>query len=253
VISSGGTAGFRTTLTAGLLTIDLDRPPANVIDLGLASGIRSAIQKASAAGGELLLLRGEGRHFCAGVDIADHIPERIETMLRSFHGLIQELLDFPGVTVACVQGACLGGGLEVALACDLVVVADDAQLGFPEIDLACFPPVAATWLPDLVGTAAAADWILTGRRFSGREALARGLVCRSVPARELSSEGRRLVEGLQAKSRSARAAALGLLRRPKRLSLSEAEEAYRRLSGSEDLRRAVARYLAARPAKERRK
>jgi cyclohexa-1,5-dienecarbonyl-CoA hydratase len=235
----------------GFVAIDLVRPPANVIGIELARELREAIEQAAARGAEILLLRGRGPHFCAGVDIADHTPEKIESMLVSFHGLVNALLDFPGVTVAAVQGACLGGGAEIALVCDLVVAADDAQFGFPEIDLACFPPVAVTLLPALVGAARAADWILTGCRFSGREALARGLVARSVPARDLSSEIDRLVDALQRKSAPARAGALPLLRKSKRAPLADAEAAYRRLAGSEDLRQAVARYLAARPGGER--
>src|SRR5262249_61903921 len=101
---------------------------------------------------------------------ADHVPEpaRIETMLSAMRGALEALVASEAVTLAAISGACLGGGAEIVSACDLVLVAEDARVGFPEIRLACFPPGAAALLPGRIGEARANEWILSGRVVSGR-------------------------------------------------------------------------------------
>ena len=193
----------------------------------------------------MLCLRGLPRAFSAGVEVAEHEPdpEAIETMLAAMRRVLEALLAVPAVTVASVSGACLGGGAEIAAACDLVVAAEDAKLGFPEIRLACFPPAASVLLPAAIGGARAADWILTGRTVSGKEAADAGLVSRAVPEGSLEAAVDALAGELTAMSPPALAAARELLREPRRRALASllplAEESYRGLAGSEDLRRAV--------------
>src|SRR5262249_60832725 len=87
------------------------------------------------------------------------------------------------VTLAAVRGYCLGGGAELAMACDIVVTAESAHWGFPEIRLGCFPPVAAAALAAVVGQKRAAELVLTGRTFDGREAGELGLAKRAGPGR----------------------------------------------------------------------
>jgi cyclohexa-1,5-dienecarbonyl-CoA hydratase len=158
-------------------------------------------------------------------------------------GVLEALIDSPAVTLASVSGACLGGAAEILCACDLVLAADDARVGFPEIRLACFPPGAAALLPLRIGEAAAAEWILGGETRSGREAAECGLASRAVPSDRLEAETERLASRILSASPAALALALDLLRRRRREALRkrlpEAEDAYRRLAGSEDLARAV--------------
>jgi cyclohexa-1,5-dienecarbonyl-CoA hydratase len=97
------------------------------------------------------------------------------------------LLATKKVTIASVHGLCLGGGAELALVCDLVYTSDDAEWGFPEIKLGCFPPIACTALAALVGQKRAAEMILTGRSISGREAAEVGLATRAVHDEQLDS------------------------------------------------------------------
>jgi cyclohexa-1,5-dienecarbonyl-CoA hydratase len=200
----------------------------------------------------VLLIQGLPRAFCAGVDVADHEPdpEPIERMLAAMRGVLESLLAVPAVTVAAVSGACLGGGAEIAAACDLLLAAEDSKIGFPEIRLACFPPGGVALLPQTIGSARATDWILTGRTVSGREAAEAGLVARAAPSERLNAEAETLACELLEKSPAALAAARELLRAPRRRALSEelprAEEAYRGLAGSEDLRRAVRAFLKTR-------
>jgi enoyl-CoA hydratase/carnithine racemase len=156
---------------------------------------------------------------------------------------LESLLEVPAVTVAAVSGACLGGGAEIAVACDIVLASENAKIGFPEIRLACFPPGAAALLAPAVGAARAADWILTGRTLSGREAGESGLVSRVLPPEALDSAAETLSAELAAASPRAIRAALDLVREPRRRALAgalpRAEEAYRGLAGSQDLREAV--------------
>src|SRR5207245_9790375 len=90
-------------------------------------------------------------------------------------GVIRASVGTTKVTIAAVNGHCLGGGAELAMICDLVYTTDEAQWGFPEIKLGCYPPVAVTALAALVGQKHAADLILTGRTISGSEAARIGL------------------------------------------------------------------------------
>ena len=107
------------------------------------------------------------------------------------------LVETPAVTVAAVSGACLGGGAEIAAACDVVVAAEDARVGFPEIRLSCFPPAGVAPLPLRVGPARAAEWILSGRAVSGREAAGGGVRLRApIPPPTLEAEAERLCREL---------------------------------------------------------
>jgi cyclohexa-1,5-dienecarbonyl-CoA hydratase len=165
----------------------LHHPPLNVVDIPMMeelSRVVAEIESRSAV--SVVVLSGDGKAFSAGVDIAAHIPAKVEEMLGRFHALIRALVATKKVTVASVHGACLGGGAELAMVCDLVHTADNAQWGFPEIKLGCYPPVACTALAALVGQKRAADLILTGRTISGKEAAEIGLATSASPESELS-------------------------------------------------------------------
>jgi cyclohexa-1,5-dienecarbonyl-CoA hydratase len=110
----------------------------------------------------LVTLEAEPPDFSFGSSIAEHTPELIGTVLPRFHDLIRAWLDVPAITIALVRGRCLGGGFELALACDFIFAAADAQLGLPEIALGVFPPVGSVLLPARVGSARAMSAIVTG-------------------------------------------------------------------------------------------
>jgi enoyl-CoA hydratase/carnithine racemase len=226
-------------------------PPVNV--LGAADLVRLAdCLREAAPPARVVVLRGLPRAFSAGVDVADHAPEpeAIERMLGAMRAVLSAMIDAPAVTVASVSGACLGGGAEIVAACDVVLAAEDARIAFPEIGLACFPPGACALLPLRIGEARAAEWILTGRRVSGREAAEAGFAARAVPAASLEAETEMLVARLLATAPAALAASRDLLRTPRREALGgrllAAEEAYRRLAGDADLARAVAGFAKGR-------
>jgi cyclohexa-1,5-dienecarbonyl-CoA hydratase len=238
--------GIRVAASAGGARADvwIDHPPVNVLDGAALEELARAV-RAAAPPARLVVLRGLPRAFSAGVSVAEHAPEpaAIDRMLAAMRGVLEALVDAPAVTLASVSGACLGGAAEILCACDLVLVSDDARVGFPEIRLACFPPGAAALLPARIGEAAAAEWILSGETRSGREAAECGLASRAVSAGLLHDETERLSARILSASPAALALARDLLRRGRREALRsrlpEAEDAYRRLAGSEDLARAV--------------
>jgi cyclohexa-1,5-dienecarbonyl-CoA hydratase len=228
----------------------IEIPPVNVLDVATLEELARRISEAPPA--RLLVLTGLPRAFSAGVDVAQHapVPDAIETMLAAMRRVLAALCETPAVTLAAVSGACLGGGAEIVCACDLVLVAEDARVGFPEIRLACFPPGAAALLPLRIGEARAADWILSGGTRSGREAAEAGFAARAVASGSLGAEVERLAAGILEISPRALSAVLPLLRRARqgalRNGLPAAEDAYRTLGGSEDLARAVREFEAAR-------
>ena len=162
--------------------IGLRNLPLNVVDVPMMEELSHALSEIEAQPGVcVIVLSGEGKAFSAGVDVAAHTPDKVEEMLTKFHGVVRALIAAKKVTIASVHGHCLGGGAELAMVCDVVYTADDAQWGFPEIKLGCYPPVACTALASLVGQKHAADLILTGRTISGEEAAAIGLANRALP------------------------------------------------------------------------
>src|SRR5205085_2951378 len=118
--------------------------PLNILDIPTIQELAGAIAQAEEhADVRALVFFGDGRAFSAGVEVRDHTRDRVAAMLEAFHSVFRRLARSECITIAAVNGPCLGGGCELAVFCDFVIAADDAQFGFPEIKLACFPPVAA--------------------------------------------------------------------------------------------------------------
>ena len=150
-----------------------------------------------------LVLRAEGKMFSAGVDVADHTPDRVGEMLPLFNRVCRDLAAFPVPTIAAAHGHALGGGCELLLCCDLAVMAETAKIGQPESKLAAIAPVAALRLPYLTGYRAAADLMFTGRNLSAEQALAAGLVNAVLPLEEVESWAMEKAAGLASLSRAA--------------------------------------------------
>lgn len=189
--------------------IEIRRPPLNILDIACMRELALAL--AAVADGDRAVVITGRPHFSAGADVAEHLPERGDEMLSAFERLLAALAQVPAPTVAVVRGACLGAGFEVATACDLVLVAEDARLAVPEISLGVFPPAAAAMLPERVGAAVAADLVLTGRQLDGCTAAALGLASRAFPESSLESGADEVLTGLARSSRNAlRTATLAL-------------------------------------------
>ncbi|MCM2269058.1 MAG: enoyl-CoA hydratase-related protein [Thermoanaerobaculia bacterium] len=235
-------------------TLTLAKPPLNILDLDLLAELETRLGELTALPDlQLLVVRGDGgKAFSAGVSIQDHTPDKIDRMLLGFHGALEQLRAVDAFTVAAVDGHCLGGGLELACCCDLVVASERSRFGQPEIQLGCFPPVAAAILPRRIGAGATLELLLSGRTVDAAEALALRLVDRVVPAAELANDIERIAEWLLAKSavatRLTKRAVRAGLDRPFGAALKEAERLYlRELAASEDMVEGIAAFLAKRP------
>ena len=127
-----------------------------------------------------LVLEAEGKSWCAGLDVGDHKPENADEMIAVFNTSLKLIGDFEIPTIAVVRGACLGGGMEYAIACDVVIASKRAKFGQPEIKLGFLPPYAAIRLPLLVGPAKTIEVCTSGRIYSAEEAHAMGFVSQVV-------------------------------------------------------------------------
>lgn len=174
-----------------ILTIDQEGTSQNTLRDGLLPAFEAALDQARSTPGvrACVLCSGKEDSFVAGADIAmiDQVASADEatTLSRLGQEAFDRLEAFPLPVVAAIQGACLGGGLELAMACHARVAADTptTRLGLPEVQLGLLPGAGGTWrLPRLVGIAKALDLMLTGRHLTPRKALHMGLVHEVVPA-----------------------------------------------------------------------
>ena len=170
------------------LRIVVDRPKGNVITREVIAALRASLADIrDEAGVKLVTIEGAGDHFSFGASVEEHLPDQIALVLPELHGLVRDLLAAPAPTGAIVRGLCLGGGFEIALACDFVFAADTARLGVPEITLGVFPPVAAALLPVKVGAARAALAVLTGQQAPAAKWAEAGLLTLVAPAADLEA------------------------------------------------------------------
>ena len=164
-------------LDGKLLRLTLNRPKANIVDAEMIAALMAALdqhaQEPALAG---VLLDAEGPHFSFGASVEEHLPEHCADMLASLHKLIRLMLSYPLPILVAVQGQCLGGGLEVAMAGHMIFAAPDAQLGQPEMMLGVFAPAASVLMPERMGQPLAQDLLLSGRSMGAGEALEAGLV-----------------------------------------------------------------------------
>jgi len=217
---------FEVDERGGALWLTLHRPPVNVLDIATLREVRRALKGLPTRRDlKVLVIRSAlPGTFSAGMDVREHRRERVGQMLRAFHRLVLFLDQIPQATLAAVDGRCLGGGGELALSCDIVLATPASSFALPEIDLGCFPPVAAVMLPRLAGRAAH-EMVLLGEPVSAEEARRRGLVNRVVDDLEAATAD--WVSRLAAKSGSVLALARRAVRQgargtfPKALARTE--------------------------------
>ncbi len=222
---------LRVDFGTAIARVVLNRPPLNVLTTEMLDELAGAVGVANAdPATRAVVLTGEGSAFCAGVDVADHTTERVGGMIESFSRAIRALLAVDLPVVAALNGAALGGGLELALACDVVLARSGAKLGQPEIRLGVFPPAAAALLPRRVGVQRALDLVLTGRTILAEEAQVMGLVTAVLPADAFGEAVSEYVAPLAGLSRPvlalAKRAVLEGLDRPLSAALAGADALY---------------------------
>jgi len=181
------------------LTVKLNRPEkGNAINNAMLAALDKAFAAAEADKGvRALLLTGEGKHFCAGIDLAE--GHRVDTTEvgggLSLETVFHRLEALPVPTVAEMRGAALAGGLELGLHCDLRVAAENARLGMPVAKVGLIPPFDFTRkLIEVIGASATAYMLFSAEPVDGRRALAMGMVNEIAPEAEVEAAGRALLQ-----------------------------------------------------------
>jgi cyclohexa-1,5-dienecarbonyl-CoA hydratase len=143
------------------LRIVLNRPPGNLLSLEMVRALTATLDQQTTRR-KWMTFEGAGDEFSFGAMIQEHVPGPMEAVLPETHALFRHVLALPAATAAIVQGRCLGGAFELALACDGIIADDNATLGLPEIHLGAFPPAGVALLPLRIGAARAASSVITG-------------------------------------------------------------------------------------------
>jgi cyclohexa-1,5-dienecarbonyl-CoA hydratase len=234
-------------------SIVLNRPPLNIINLEMLDELNAAWSEVEGLKAQVAVITAAGdRAFSAGVDVADHAPGRIETMLEKFHHVILRIRRSDCVSIAAIHGHTLGGGAELAMMCDLIIAAEDAKIGHPEISVGCYPPVAVAYLPGAIGFHKASEMVLVGEPVSAAEAERMGIINKVVPRAILTETVDAYVDKLLTKS----SAVLALTKRALRegagrhfeTALDRSQELYvRDLVRTDDMLEGMNAFLENRP------
>src|ERR1700761_9063227 len=199
-------------LSQSVARIYLNRPHRlNAVVPELTDGLVAALKRAGQDEARVVVLAGRGRAFCSGHDLKE--PQPVETVLQTrlrvdgIQDVTRAIRRFPGPVIAAVHGYALGAGCEFALGCDLVVAAEDAQFGFPEVSVGLSVTGGISrLLPLLVGPVRAKELLLLGERFGAHRARELGLVNQVAPA----GEHEKGAAGIAARLRDRPALALAL-------------------------------------------
>ena len=158
-------------------------PKGNILTCEMLEAMRSGLENISQNPHlKLVTIEGRGNDFSFGASVFEHVPQEIARALRELDGLVIDLLEMPAPTAAVVRGRCLGGGFELALACDFIFAAEDAVFGLPEINLGVFPPAASVLLPARIGLSRAMPAIVTGEASPAGDWQSTGLLTLVAPA-----------------------------------------------------------------------
>jgi enoyl-CoA hydratase/carnithine racemase len=199
--------------------ITLQNPPANVLSAALLEELEESLGEIERdASVRVVIIIGSGRFFCTGADIHELAALKTAQLATEFAKRGQDLLNriarSPKPVVAAINGTCVGGGLELALACHVRIAAAEAMLALPELKLGLIPGFGGTQrLPRIIGLSKAMEMILTSASISAEDALKIGLVSRVVPAQEISAEAVALAGAMASQGPTAVRAALEVMSR----------------------------------------
>ena len=176
------------------------RPPVNIFNIAMMSEINIVLTRC-AQQTELVAIvfdaAADCRAFCAGVAVEEHVEETIFQMLDSFHAIFRNIEQIARPTIAVVDGAALGGGCELVMACDIAIASERARFGQPEIKLGVFAPIAALLLPLVIGDKRARELMLTGELIGATEAARLGLVNYVMPGNQLEQKTSELLNSFR--------------------------------------------------------
>lgn len=246
---------YSTLEHGAIMALTLNNGRGNVLDHTLIGHLREAMEDADGDNHlRAVLIDAAGKDFCFGASVEEHRPENCAVMLTRLHGLLQKMVDLPLPVLIAVQGRCLGGGLELALAGSRIFAHPDASFGQPEVKLGVFAPAATALLAERVGPAAAEDLLLTGRTVHAPEAMAMHLVdelCAldQTPAHAALDYARRnLLEQSRSALRYATRAARLFRKEALRERLHQLEQLYLHdLMRTADAREGIAAFIEKRP------
>lgn len=248
-------------VTDGLAVLTLNRPDAmNALNGALKDALADWLRRARYDESvRAVLVTGNGRAFCAGGDLSEMDPNRTPEQARArqdklLHEVFVPLAALPKPVVAAVNGHAHGAGLSLALACDIVVAAADAPMSLSFVHRGLVPDCGVLYfLPRIVGTARTKELLLTGRRFTGAEALEMGMIAHAVPAEALLTTAREIAATLAAGATVALGMTKTLVDRSWGTSLEELSEieAYTAAisRATADHREALAAFSEKRPAR----
>jgi enoyl-CoA hydratase/carnithine racemase len=232
----------------GVALVRLDRPKANALSGTVLGQIYDAARELQADPPGAVVLWGGRRIFAAGADIVELEGAEARSVGANFTSALGALASLPRVTIAAINGYALGGGLELALACDLRVGATDCRLGLPEVLLGVIPGGGGTQrLPRLIGSSRAKELIVTGRQVPSAEALAIGLLNRVVEPDEVLASALawagELARGALAAHALAKAAVDRGLEGTLEAGLALEQAAFAEVAHTEDAARGIASFV----------
>jgi enoyl-CoA hydratase/carnithine racemase len=200
---------IRYEVSGGIAFIRLTRPPVNALDLRMVRAVIAAFKQAAGddAVRAVVLASAVAKRFCAGLDIVGLVgksPEQIRTLVHELYvGVSEAQYHLGKPSIAAVNGAARGGGMTLAVSCDVVLAGASTTFGYPEIDLGVLPAIHFVHLPRIIGRHRAFELLFTGRTFGASEAAALGLINRVVADAELEDEARKLAGEFAAKPEAA--------------------------------------------------
>lgn len=237
--------------------VTLDHPPANLLGRAPLEELERLFRELGANEAvHVVLITGRGRFFCAGADIKElaqiDSAEQGAEFAALGQGLLNRIEQFDKPVIAVINGACFGGGLELAMACHFRLAASDATLGLPEVKLGLIPGFGGTQrLPRLIGPSRATELILTGRTLTAEEALDLGLVNRVAPAADVLTQAKTVAGLIAANGRWAVSAALHAIRaaldRPLAEGLKQEADLFGALCETADKKEGTSAFLEKRP------
>jgi enoyl-CoA hydratase/carnithine racemase len=240
----------------GVRTLTLDKAPVNALGRELVEDLTTALAELSNdADARVLVVRTDGKHFCAGADLKERrgmSVEDVRAFVPKLAGVCNALAALPFPTIAAVRGAAAGGGCELALACDMRLLAEDSKIGLRETALAIVPGAGGTQrLPRLIGPARAKRWIFAAQMHTAAEALDDGVADRVVAGESLDDEVRSLAESIAANGpvavRLAKQAIEGGLDLPMKDALALEWDCYQGVLGTGDRLEALEAFEQKRP------
>ena len=190
----------------GIGEILLNQPPVNGLTPERLDALMAALRSLGDDPKVRAIVLGSalpGR-FCGGLDLVEfrqYSPTQVHAVVSKLYVQLHELqAALPKPTIAAIAGAVRGGGMSVAITCDMLVAAEDATFGYPELEIGLVPAIHYTHLPRIVGRYRAFDLLFTGRVFDAQEAMSLGLASRVAPQAKVLDEARKLARVLAAKS-----------------------------------------------------